>query len=240
MTARIVRIDRNRIIRPTQATFAKYFKQQAKRVKEEFLPAVKDEFRESADTLAALLDAILAADNATWESSIASLIVRGVLAGSERTSTSLDLDFALSTERAAEIARIRSGELITGINEVTRDRIRDLITRGIADSNSYDQIARSIRGEFTDFSRRRARNIAVTEIAEAYTRGQLEQGRQIISQGIELECSWSTVGDANVSDGCLENEAAGWIPFGESFPSGDNGPPRFPTCRCALLMQRVQ
>jgi len=45
---------------------------------------------------------------------------------------------------------------------------------------------------------------------------------------------WATAGDATVCAVCDGNEAAGLIPVGDEFPSGDDQPPAHPNCRCSL------
>lgn len=46
------------------------------------------------------------------------------------------------------------------------------------------------------------------------------------------EKSWDQGGDACPE--CQDNAGAGWIPFDEDFPSGDDSPPAHPNCDCAL------
>jgi SPP1 gp7 family putative phage head morphogenesis protein len=46
---------------------------------------------------------------------------------------------------------------------------------------------------------------------------------------------WLTAEDDRVCPRCAGNEAEGWIPSGDDFPSGDTQPPAHPNCRCALM-----
>lgn len=73
----------------------------------------------------------------------------------------------------------------------------------------------------------------------AGSRQRLAAVKDMASLGLAMEKSWLTVGDNRVSDGCAENEGAGWIPLDEPFPSGDQAPLRFPGCRCTALYRRV-
>ena len=82
--------------------------------------------------------------------------------------------------------------------------------------------------------RNRAELIAVTETGNAYEKAAMLQAEALQQAGLPMEKSWNTVGDDRVSDGCQENEDAGWIPIDEPFPSGDMQPLRFPGCRCNL------
>jgi hypothetical protein len=84
----------------------------------------------------------------------------------------------------------------------------------------------------------RAHLVAVTETGNAYAEGQLEVAQELAAAGIEMEKAWITVGDDRVTEGCRENEAAGWIGLDDPFPSGHQRPLRFPGCRCDLLTRR--
>jgi len=66
------------------------------------------------------------------------------------------------------------------------------------------------------------------------------QSQSLQSAGLPMEKSWLTSRDGRVSDGCMQNEDAGWIPLDDAFPSGDMRPLRFPGCRCALLTRMMK
>jgi SPP1 gp7 family putative phage head morphogenesis protein len=126
------------------------------------------------------------------------------------------------------------------IDATTFDGIRNLLTDGIAEGRSHSALAREIRQRFEGFTRDRAELIAVTEIGDAYSQGTLIQAGNLRDAGLDMEKSWLTVGDDRVSDGCADNEAAGWIDIDDDFPSGDDAPLRFPGCRCSLLTRRKE
>ncbi|GAG39263.1 unnamed protein product, partial [marine sediment metagenome] len=86
----------------------------------------------------------------------------------------------------------------------------------------------------------RAHLVAVTENAMAYEHGQRTLVDEIQGVGIDMEKSWATVGDADVSAGCQANQDAQWIRADAAFPSGDQGPPRFPGCRCSSRYRVVR
>lgn len=143
--------------------------------------------------------------------------------------------------------RRRAAARITGIDATTRELLMTLIEQAIGENWAYTALARAIRKLFADFGRAvpqrhlrdRAELIAVTEIGQAYIDGQLDQAERLAARGAQIEKSWLTVGDDRVSDGCRANEAAKWIPFAQTFPSGHAGPLRFPGCRCALQTRRA-
>lgn len=134
---------------------------------------------------------------------------------------------------------------VAGINETTRGYIAALVDRAVEDGANYNELARRITERFEEMAvgrpqdhiDSRAHLIAVTEVGDAYTAGNLMAGQSIEDAGIPMEKAWDTIGDGKVSDGCDENAAAGWLPLGDAFPSGHQRPLRFPGCRCDLLMR---
>lgn len=73
-----------------------------------------------------------------------------------------------------------------------------------------------------------ARMIAVTEISRAISAAAL--ARYIMAGNI-TQYQW--VASSGACPRCLENEAAGPLPLGQSFPNGDV--PVHPNCRCAIV-----
>lgn len=134
----------------------------------------------------------------------------------------------------------RAAERVAGINDVTEERLRSVITAGREAGQSFEDIARSIAGTFDGFAkagdslaRSRAYLVAATEVGDAYCEGQLQQGKQLAAAGLEMEKAWITTG-GNPCDICAGNEAAGWIPMDDQFPSGDDRPLGHPRCFCDL------
>jgi len=160
----------------------------------------------------------------------------------------MGLTFNLANPRALAYMRAHGAQLITGINQTTRKQIKAVLERGMSEGWSYDKLARELKGRWAEFAvgkpqlhiQSRAHLIAVTEIGEAYEEGSYQAALQLEELGIVMEHSWLTVGDDRVSEGCAENEAVGWIPLAQPFPSGHLHPLRFPGCRCTELTQRVR
>jgi len=131
---------------------------------------------------------------------------------------------------------------VTKITETTREFINTIMVQSANEGWSYDQTAEALTQRFQEFAigkpqshiDSRAHLIAVTEAGNASLEGQMIVARDLQDAGIEMEKSWSTVGDDKVTEGCLENEAAGWIALNKEFPSGHMRPLRFPGCRCDL------
>lgn len=151
--------------------------------------------------------------------------------------------FNLENPRAVEYARKRAAEAISEINATTRSEVRKIIVEGLETGMSPAQVAQRLADKFIQFAvpmpgkriPNRATLIAVTEMANAYCEGILQLGQELQQSGIVMVKHWLTVGDDRVSDGCRQNEKAGWIAIDDAFPSGHQRPPRFPGCRCDLL-----
>jgi hypothetical protein len=225
------------------------FAKQRKAIEAQFLPEARLEMPLAEASMPAgllrLLEAILAADEATFAASMASVLVAAFTSAGEAQALDLSASFDLSTDVIQALMAERAADRITGINSTTRDIVRDILIDGVEQRRSYSDVARTLRQRFEEFRgpanqrhiRDRAELIAITEIGQAYVDGQLASVQGLIDAGIEMEKAWLTVGDDRVSDGCEENQGAGWIAFDEDFPSGDDAPLRFPGCRCAVQMR---
>lgn len=155
----------------------------------------------------------------------------------------IGIKFDLQNPRAVKYLQDYGAQQVAGINEKTQSELRTLLAQAADEGWSYDKTAQAITDKFDGFADgrpqdhidSRAHGIAVTEIGNAYAEGNLEVAQSLSDAGIEMEKFWSTVGDAKVSELCSGNEAAGWIPLDQSFPSGHDRPLGHPYCRCDLL-----
>ena len=130
---------------------------------------------------------------------------------------------------ATEWARAEAGNKIVAIEQVTRERVRLVVSQGIAQGKPLRSISKLIRDDHI-FSRERAMVIARTETATALGHGAQEAAS---SQGRD-EKRWVTQGDDLVSDECMNNEweSRKWIPIADPFFSGVMTIPQHPNCRC--------
>lgn len=155
----------------------------------------------------------------------------------------LGISFDLKNPRAVKYLDQYGARLVTNINETTRDYLNTIMTQSASEGWSYKRTAEAIIDRYSEFAigkpqqhiDSRAHLIAVTETGNAYIEGNLIVAQDLKAAGIEMEKSWSTVGDDKVTDGCQANEDAGWIGVDQAFPSGHQRPLRFPGCRCDLL-----
>lgn len=152
---------------------------------------------------------------------------------------------SLPNLRARAYAKKHAAEAVTQINDVTRKEIARIVNDGVKSGSSYNDIAKAIKSKFEEFAvpspqkhiPNRAVLVAVTELANAYCEGNAQVGDYLQSNGVKMMKAWQTLEDDRVSDGCKENEQAGWIPIDKEFPSGHMHPPRFPGCRCDFMQE---
>ena len=152
---------------------------------------------------------------------------------------------SLPNLRARAYAKKHAAEAVSQINDVTRKEIARIVSDGVKSGSSYNDIAKAIKSKFEEFAvpspqkhiPNRAVLVAVTELANAYCEGNAQVGDYLQSNGVKMMKAWQTLEDDRVSDGCKENEQAGWIPIDKEFPSGHMHPPRFPGCRCDFMQE---
>lgn len=169
-------------------------------------------------------------------------------AGADSLTSQFSLvgSFTLDNPAAVGYADDYAAEMVTKINQTTRDGLRRIVTEAVGDGWSYDRLADTIKAQFSGFDspkpqqhiRDRATLVAVTEVGNAYEAGTRGMAQQLADAGLAMEKSWLTVGDDRVSDDCQSNTDAGWIAIDDTFPSGDDRPLAHPGCRCTLLYRR--
>ena len=122
-----------------------------------------------------------------------------------------------------------SGELISGLEDYTREEIRDIIANGLREGISREDLADQLRSAYA-FSEERAQLIATTEAQLANGAGSVAGLRQARDAGVEVLKEW--VPDPDCCEECQENADEGPIPADDEFPSGDDSEPAHPNCRC--------
>lgn len=126
--------------------------------------------------------------------------------------------------RATEYAKQHAAELIEGLDNTTRDTIKDLVSKTISDGESLQTLKKWIT-ESGAFSKDRAYTIARTETATAHGQGSHEAAKMMGQD----EKSWER-NETEPDDECQDNEDAGWIDIDDTFPSGDDTIPAHPNC----------
>jgi len=135
-------------------------------------------------------------------------------------------------EQAIEWAEKHCATLVTQMNEETKRRLAQAISEGIEQKRGIPGLARDIRREFADMTKRRSEMIARTETADALSQASLDRMRDMDIDGKE----W--VGN-DPCDICVENESEGIVPVDHVFSSGHDRPPAHPNCECALAPARL-
>jgi SPP1 gp7 family putative phage head morphogenesis protein len=132
-----------------------------------------------------------------------------------------------ANERAVKWAEQRAGELIKGVEETTRDRVKATVAQGLDEGKTNAEIA-DILEENDAFSSARAETIARTETAAADVAGNIIGWQE---SGVVDGKEW-IVADAGECDLC-QAYAGTIVPLDEEFEEGD--PPLHPNCRCDVL-----
>jgi len=157
------------------------------------------------------------------------------------------LSFDLADPRVVELISERSVEFAK-INVKTSEQIRAVISEGITEGESIEQLRARVMDKFNEITEGRARTIARTETASASNAAAKEGYQQA---GVELK-SWLSArsGDYREDHLTAENMYAegsdpGPIPIDEDFelPSGSRGPQPLSmddvaenvNCRCVVL-----
>ncbi|MBL7487101.1 hypothetical protein [Frankia sp. AgW1.1] len=125
------------------------------------------------------------------------------------------------SDRAAQ-----RGSLLASIEDHRLDRLAIAVSDAVARGDSVDTLAKVLRDVLDD--PKWAETVATTEMARAMSAASLGS---YVDAGLEA-VEW--LASPTSCEVCQDNEAAGPIPMGSLFPSGDDGPPQHPRCVCSL------
>lgn len=190
-----------------------------------------------------------AATSAAFSADLETAILEALIFGGGELLTSLQADeldlgisWNLQNPRAVAYARMHAAVQVARIDDTTQTYLNSLISQALEEGWSYDRLSAAIGAKFVEFAtggdNPRSRRVAVYELGDAYEAGNEMAARALIAAGLEIEKKWSTVGDDKVRPTHRENQAAGWIAFDDTYPSGDSRPPTDSGCRCATLYRR--
>jgi len=166
--------------------------------------------------------------------------------GKTVNSMGVEISFNIQSPEAVNFLENHAAEMVTKINDTTRQYIHNVIKEAGEKGWSYNKTAKKISDRFEEFAigkpqkhiASRAHLIAIQENSMAYETGNYMAGQKMRAIGIAMEKFWSTEGGERTCEICLNNEAMGWIDFDDSFLSGDDFPPAHVACRCTLLQRR--
>lgn len=155
-------------------------------------------------------------------------------AGQQVIATGVGVAWDLVAEQAVEWAAQHAGELINGINEVTRRQVGKAIERFFrTPGQTVGDLAKSLEPWF---SPARAEGIAVTEITRAAAEGSRVAIEVARAGGYNLEPVWHTNRDELVCDICGPNDNK---PESE-WQQVSGPPPAHPRCRCWVTYRTVK
>jgi hypothetical protein len=122
------------------------------------------------------------------------------------------------------------------ISDVTREQVRKIIVDAFSKDTPIKDVTAAIE-QAGAFSADRAANIARTEVQMAQTNGNATVWEKL---GLVQTAKWQTSNLPGVCEDCADNAAAGEVPFGQPYPSGDRFPPAHPGgCRCVLVSVKL-
>ena len=147
----------------------------------------------------------------------------------------MDSMFDQVNDRAVAYAKARAAELVSGVDDATREELKGIIADGLAENIGMDAIADQISQAYA-FSDDRAELIARTEITMANQTGALEGMKLARGAGVKLRKLWVT--DDDPCEECQENADDGPIDLDETFSgTGDDAPPGHPRCECSVVSE---
>ncbi len=146
----------------------------------------------------------------------------------------LSLDIWISNEYQLEYAEKRAWEMISEIDETTREEIWKIIEYWISKWDTLGEIAKKIDDKFLKYSTYRSSLIAVMEVWNAYEYWSRKQHDEYTKNfGVTWYKRSITQWDSNARESHIENENAWWIAKNKLFPwtNTDHAPHWF-NCRC--------
>lgn len=142
-----------------------------------------------------------------------------------------DFTFDSASEFVVEWARKHAAELVTGVTETTRGRLRRIITR-LSEEGDWDSARDDIEKAIGDEDR--AELIARHESMSAASFGQREAWRQATEAGYlpeDAKRTWIAVGDEKTCPICSELDGQ-VVGLDELYNGEFEGPPAHVACRC--------
>lgn len=136
-----------------------------------------------------------------------------------------------TNQRAIDYAKKRAADLVTDIEDSTRDMLRGLVTEAMTDNWTNQELADKIEA-MGAFAPSRALTIARTEIAAADVNGNMAAYR---ASGVVSGKYWIKGSEHGEEDECDDNADDGVIDIDDNFSSGDDAPPAHPNCVCDVI-----
>lgn len=142
------------------------------------------------------------------------------------TGLDVRLDWELVNADAKRRAEEYTYDLVKNINSTSRSVLQKAVSDWIESGEPLEDLIAELSKTYPKI---RASMIAVTETTRAFAEGNMLAWA---ASGIVEGKVWMSAEDDKVDDPCIVNAAAGAIPLGDLFPSGDMYPPAHVQCRC--------
>ena len=142
----------------------------------------------------------------------------------------------LVNTQAVAWAEKHAAELVTKLEEDTRDMIRSAVVQAQEEGWSTKALADALQ-ETHGFSDARASMIARTETIRADCQGNLAAYK---NSGLVSGKKWILGSEHTGDDECNDNAAEGEIPLDQDFSSGDEAPPAHPNCVCDFVPEGIE
>ena len=193
------------------------------------------------------LDPMLTSFSPTLESLLYEEAIVAYLAGSAQMitwgETKAGIPIAYEgppMEEAIKYARnhVTKAKLVDGINQVTRDRIANIVEEGIRSKRGIPGIARDIRQEFEWMAKGRS-ELGITHearslmIARTETNNALSQAFLDRAGEMGMKYKEWVVNSGNPCPECADNDGS-IVPMNEAFPTGVFRTPQHPNCMCSM------
>ena len=182
----------------------------------------------------------------TFMESLGEMLVNAHMIGQDGTNTEVGGQVGATMEVnnafATSYAKNRAWELMSGVDDTTKQSVRDIFSKAWAENWQVSEIKDKIIEQFSQFSKYRASLIATMEVANAYEVGKKDQFAQyqdrFMMEGFKRS---QTQHDGNVRFSHNMNEIDGWIPERTLFSGTetDHAPHGF-NCRCVTLRRLVK
>lgn len=143
----------------------------------------------------------------------------------------IGVDWGLVNKDAIEWSQKYGFELVTGINETSRQGLQSAIGNFFSEKWTMGDLRGALEGTFGPV---RAEMIAATEVTRAAVEGELSVVAGIRAQGIDMVAVWATSNDEYVCPIC------GPLDGTKQGEDWDDPPPVHPRCRCWVNHEFVE
>ena len=179
------------------------------------------------------VEPVIAAESKALHAAISQALADGYQAGDKyrgsRATTPTGEPAGVSNiqQKSSDWSNLHAGDLVTKMNQTSKQRVGEIVSKGIIDKAGIPGIQKALKAEFTDMSDYRAKMIAWTEMNRAYSTAQFAKLQAL---GITHK-RWIPTDPCPI---CRANAQQGAILMNDAFQSGDMYPPNHPHCRCTL------